>query len=91
MARPYGTNSEGIDSVMTRELREYGSKPALRVQDSTPIAADSSTVCIRLLSDFGENTTIKSQEVQTSDGSSQASTSAVKERQISLSPNDQHF
>ncbi|KAK4404467.1 hypothetical protein Sango_0815300 [Sesamum angolense] len=32
-------------SVMTRELREQGSKPALRVQDSKPVAADSSTAC----------------------------------------------
>ncbi|KAL0395066.1 UNVERIFIED_CONTAM: hypothetical protein Slati_4472800 [Sesamum latifolium] len=52
---------------MTRELREQGSKPALRVYDSKPIAADSSTACTRTSSDSGEKTTIESPGVRTSD------------------------
>ncbi|KAL0290146.1 UNVERIFIED_CONTAM: Enzymatic polyprotein [Sesamum calycinum] len=51
-------------SVMTRELREQGSKPALRVQDSKPVAADSSTACTRPSPDSGEQATIESQGVQ---------------------------
>ncbi|KAL0372623.1 UNVERIFIED_CONTAM: movement protein [Sesamum calycinum] len=73
-------------SVMTRELREQGSKPALRVQDSKPVAADSSTACTRPSSDSDEKATIESQGVQTSDDSSQPSTSGVKEGEISLRP-----
>ncbi|KAL0287177.1 UNVERIFIED_CONTAM: movement protein [Sesamum angustifolium] len=73
-------------SVMTRELREQGSKPALRVQDSTPVAADSSTACTRPSPDSGKKATIESQGVQTSDDSSQPSASGVKEEEISLRP-----
>ncbi|KAK4404159.1 hypothetical protein Sango_0784500 [Sesamum angolense] len=73
-------------SVMTRELREQGSKPALRVQDSKPVAADSSTACTRPSSDSGETATNESQGVKTSDDSSQPSTSGVKEGEISLRP-----
>ncbi|KAL0317400.1 UNVERIFIED_CONTAM: movement protein [Sesamum angustifolium] len=73
-------------SVMTRELREQGSKPALRVQDSKPVAADSSTACTRPSPDSGEKATIESQGVQTSDDSSQPSASGVKEEEISLRP-----
>ncbi|KAK4397826.1 putative enzymatic polyprotein [Sesamum angolense] len=73
-------------SVMTRELREQGSKPALRVQDSKPVAADSSTACTRPSSDSGEKATIESQGVQTSNDSSQPGTSGVKEEKISLRP-----
>ncbi|KAK4383594.1 hypothetical protein Sango_2760300 [Sesamum angolense] len=73
-------------SVMTRELREQGSKPALRVQDSKPVAADSSTACTRPSSDSGEKATDESQGVKTSDDSSQPSTSGVKEGEISLRP-----
>ncbi|KAL0318285.1 UNVERIFIED_CONTAM: hypothetical protein Sangu_1984700 [Sesamum angustifolium] len=71
---------------MTRELREQGSKPALRVQNSTPVAADSSTACTRPSPDSGEKATIESQGVQTSDDSSQPSASGVKEEEISLRP-----
>ncbi|KAK4390224.1 hypothetical protein Sango_2085700 [Sesamum angolense] len=67
-------------SVMTRELREQGSKPALRVQDSKPVAADSSTACTRLSPDSGEKATIESQGVQTSDDSSQPSASGDNQR-----------
>ncbi|KAL0391149.1 UNVERIFIED_CONTAM: Transposon Ty3-G Gag-Pol polyprotein [Sesamum calycinum] len=73
-------------SVMTRELREQGSKPALRVQDSKPLAADSSTACTRPSSDSGETATNESQGVKTSEDSSQPSTSGVKEGKISLRP-----
>ncbi|KAK4408783.1 movement protein [Sesamum angolense] len=73
-------------SVMTRELREQGSKPAHRVQDSKPVAADSSTACTRPSSDSGETATDESQGVKTSDDSSQPSTSGVKEGEISLRP-----
>ncbi|KAK4390178.1 movement protein [Sesamum angolense] len=73
-------------SVMTRELREQGSKPALRVQDSKPVAADSSTACTRPSSDSGETATDESQGVKTSDDSSQPSTSGVIEGEISLRP-----
>ncbi|KAK4407362.1 putative enzymatic polyprotein [Sesamum angolense] len=67
-------------SVMTRELREQGSKPALRVQGSRPVAADSSTACTRPSSDSGETATDESQGVKTSDDSSQPSTSGVYQR-----------
>ncbi|KAK4409329.1 hypothetical protein Sango_0005900 [Sesamum angolense] len=67
-------------SVMTRELREQGSKPALRVQGSRPVAADSSTACTRPSSDSGETATNESQGVKTSDDSSQPSTSGVYQR-----------
>ncbi|KAL0329294.1 UNVERIFIED_CONTAM: hypothetical protein Sradi_4916100 [Sesamum radiatum] len=60
---------------MTNELREHGPKHAFRVQDSKPVAADSSTACTR-----------PSQRVQTSDDSSQPSASGVKEERISLRP-----
>ncbi|KAK4391518.1 movement protein [Sesamum angolense] len=73
-------------SVMTRELRDQGSKPALRVQNSKPVAADSSTACTRPSSDSGETATNESQGVKTSDDSSQPSTSGVKEGEISLRP-----
>ncbi|KAL0311555.1 UNVERIFIED_CONTAM: hypothetical protein Sangu_2450200 [Sesamum angustifolium] len=86
MERFTRTNSKGIASVMTRELREQGSKPALRVQDSKPVAADSSTACTRPSPDSGEKATIESQGVQTSDDSSQPSASGVKEEEISLRP-----
>ncbi|KAK4411757.1 movement protein [Sesamum angolense] len=72
-------------SVMTRELREQGSKPALRVQGSRLVAADSSTACTRPSSDSGETVTDESQGVKTSDDSSQPSTSGVKEGEISIS------
>ncbi|KAK4399228.1 hypothetical protein Sango_1398300 [Sesamum angolense] len=78
-------------SVMTRELREQGSKPAPRVQGSRSVAADSSTACTRPSSDSGETATDESQGVKTSDDSSQPSTSGVKEGEISLRPNDRHF
>ncbi|KAL0292985.1 UNVERIFIED_CONTAM: hypothetical protein Sradi_6963500 [Sesamum radiatum] len=71
---------------MTRELREQGSKPGPRVQDSKPVAADSSTACTRPSIDSSEKATIESQEVQTSDDSSQSSTSRVKEGESSLRP-----
>ncbi|KAK4404252.1 Enzymatic polyprotein [Sesamum angolense] len=71
-------------SVMTRELREQGSKPALRVQGSRPVAADSSTACTRPSSDSGETATDESQGVKTSDDSSQPSTSGVKEERLVL-------
>ncbi|KAL0446822.1 UNVERIFIED_CONTAM: hypothetical protein Slati_1810100 [Sesamum latifolium] len=72
--------------VMTRELREQGSKPAFRVHDSKPVAADSNTACTRPSPDSGGKATIESQGVQTSDDSSQPSTSGVKEEEISLRP-----
>ncbi|KAL0452056.1 UNVERIFIED_CONTAM: hypothetical protein Slati_1183700 [Sesamum latifolium] len=71
---------------MTRELREYDPKHALRVQGSRPVAADSSTACTRPSPDSGEKAIIESQGVQTSDDSSQPSTSGVKEEEISLRP-----
>ncbi|KAK4404721.1 putative enzymatic polyprotein [Sesamum angolense] len=73
-------------ALQRRELREQGSKPALRVQDSKPVAADSSTACTRPSSDSGETATDESQGVKTSDDSSQPSTSGVKEGEISLRP-----
>ncbi|KAL0448311.1 UNVERIFIED_CONTAM: hypothetical protein Slati_1387500 [Sesamum latifolium] len=71
---------------MTRELREYDPKHALRVQGSRPVAVDSSTACTRPSPDSGEKATIESQGVQTSDDSSQPGTSGVKEEEISLRP-----
>ncbi|KAK4398289.1 Enzymatic polyprotein, partial [Sesamum angolense] len=71
-------------SVMTRELREQGSKPALRVHDSKPVAADSSTACTRPSSDSGETATDESQGVKTSDDSSQPSTSGLKRERLVL-------
>ena len=73
-------------SGMTRELREHDPKHAFRVQGSTPVASDSSTDCTRPSPDSGETTNIESQEVQTPVGSSQPSTSGVKEGEISLRP-----
>ncbi|KAL0322568.1 UNVERIFIED_CONTAM: hypothetical protein Sangu_1876100 [Sesamum angustifolium] len=40
---------------MTNELRKHDSKYALRVQDSRPVAADSSTACTRPSPDSGCN------------------------------------
>ncbi|KAL0443919.1 UNVERIFIED_CONTAM: hypothetical protein Slati_2114600 [Sesamum latifolium] len=73
-------------SVMTRELREHDPKHALRVQGSRPVAADSSTAWTRPSPDYGEEATIESQGVQTSDDSSQPNTSGVKEGEISVRP-----
>ncbi|KAK4397935.1 putative enzymatic polyprotein, partial [Sesamum angolense] len=73
-------------SEMTNELKKHDTKHALRVQDSRPVAADSSTTCIRPSSDSGETATNESQGVKTSDDSSQPSTSGVKEGEISLKP-----
>ncbi|KAK4383771.1 movement protein [Sesamum angolense] len=73
-------------SEMTNELRKHDTKHALRVQDSRPVAADSSTACTRLSSDSGVMATNESQGVQTSDDSSQPSSSGVKEEEISLRP-----
>ena len=73
-------------SGMTHELREHDPKHAFRVQGSTPVASDSSTDCTRPSPDSGETATIESQEVQTPVGSSQPSTSGVKEGEISLRP-----
>ncbi|KAL0391525.1 UNVERIFIED_CONTAM: hypothetical protein Slati_4537600 [Sesamum latifolium] len=71
-------------SVVACELREHGSKPALRVHDSRPVTADSSTACTRPSPDSGEMAIIKSQRVQTSDDSKEPSTYGVKEGEISL-------
>ncbi|KAL0447899.1 UNVERIFIED_CONTAM: hypothetical protein Slati_1917800 [Sesamum latifolium] len=73
-------------STMTRELMEHDPKHAFRVHGSRPVAADSSTACIRPSLDSGEKATIESQGVPTSDDSSQPSTSGVKEGEISLRP-----
>ncbi|KAK4390247.1 hypothetical protein Sango_2088000 [Sesamum angolense] len=71
-------------SEMTNELRKHDPKHALRVQDSRPVAADSSTACTRPSPDSGATTANESQRVQTSDDSSQPSASGVKEEKISL-------
>ncbi|KAL0283896.1 UNVERIFIED_CONTAM: hypothetical protein Sangu_2860000 [Sesamum angustifolium] len=71
---------------MTNELKKHDTKHALRVQDSRPVAADSSTACTRSSPDSGEKATDESQGVQTSDDSSQPSASGVKEEEISLRP-----
>ncbi|KAL0349700.1 UNVERIFIED_CONTAM: Enzymatic polyprotein [Sesamum radiatum] len=73
-------------SEMTNELRKHEPKHALRVQDSRPVAADSSTACTRPPPDSGVTATNESQGVQTSDDSSQPSASGVKEEEISLRP-----
>ncbi|KAL0442214.1 UNVERIFIED_CONTAM: movement protein [Sesamum radiatum] len=73
-------------SEMTNELRKHDPKHALRVQDSRPIAADSSSACTRPPPDSGVTATNESQGVQTSDDSSQPSASGVKEEEISLRP-----
>ncbi|KAK4395810.1 Enzymatic polyprotein [Sesamum angolense] len=73
-------------SKMTNELRKHDTKHALRVQDSRPVAADSSTACTRPSPDSGVTATNESQGVQTSDDSSQPSASGAKEEEISLRP-----
>ncbi|KAL0349704.1 UNVERIFIED_CONTAM: Polyprotein P3 [Sesamum radiatum] len=50
-------------SEMTNELRKHDPKHALRVQDSRPVAADSSTACTRPSPDSGETATNESQRV----------------------------
>ncbi|KAK4409381.1 putative enzymatic polyprotein [Sesamum angolense] len=67
-------------SDMTNELKKQDTKHALRVQDSRPVAADSSTACTRPSPDSGEKATNESQGVQTSDDSSQPSASGVKKK-----------
>ncbi|KAL0352411.1 UNVERIFIED_CONTAM: hypothetical protein Scaly_1629800 [Sesamum calycinum] len=62
-------------SEMTNELRKHDPKHALRVQDSRPVAANSSTACTRPSPDSGATATNESQRVQTSDNSSQPSAS----------------
>ncbi|KAL0322450.1 UNVERIFIED_CONTAM: hypothetical protein Sangu_1864300 [Sesamum angustifolium] len=71
---------------MTNELRKHDPKHALRVQDSRPVAADSSTTCTRPSLDSGATATNESQRVQTSYDSSQPSASGVKDEEISLRP-----
>ncbi|KAK4407714.1 hypothetical protein Sango_0352400 [Sesamum angolense] len=71
---------------MANELKKHDTKHALRVHDSRPVAADSSTACTRPSPDSGEKATNESQGVQTSDDSSQPGTSGVKEGEISLRP-----
>ncbi|KAL0340145.1 UNVERIFIED_CONTAM: hypothetical protein Sradi_4531300 [Sesamum radiatum] len=73
-------------SEMTNELRKHDSKHALRVQDSRPVAAESSTTCTRPSPDSGATATNESQRVQTSNDSSQPRPSGVKEEEISLRP-----
>ncbi|KAK4397903.1 hypothetical protein Sango_1265800 [Sesamum angolense] len=73
-------------SEMTNELRKHDTKHALRVQDSRPVAADSSTACTRPSPDSGVTARNESQGVQISDDSSQPSASGVKEEEISLRP-----
>ncbi|KAL0396536.1 UNVERIFIED_CONTAM: movement protein [Sesamum calycinum] len=73
-------------SEMTNELRKHDPIHALRVQDSRPVAADSSTACTRPSPDSGATATNESKRVQTSDDSSQPSASGVKEEEISLKP-----
>ncbi|KAK4400899.1 putative enzymatic polyprotein [Sesamum angolense] len=73
-------------SEMTKELKKHYTKHARRVQDSRPVAADSSTACTRPSPDFGEKATNESQGVKISDDSGQPSTSGVKEGEISLRP-----
>ncbi|KAL0349956.1 UNVERIFIED_CONTAM: hypothetical protein Sradi_4144800 [Sesamum radiatum] len=67
-------------SEMTNELRKHDPKHALRVQDSRPVAADSSTACTRPSPESGETATNESQKVQTSDDLSQPSASGVYQR-----------
>ncbi|KAL0309340.1 UNVERIFIED_CONTAM: putative enzymatic polyprotein [Sesamum radiatum] len=73
-------------SEMTNELKKHDIKHALRVQNSRPVAADSSTACTRPSSDSSETATNESQGVKNSDDSSQPSTSGDKEGEISLRP-----
>ncbi|KAL0301876.1 UNVERIFIED_CONTAM: hypothetical protein Sradi_6464400 [Sesamum radiatum] len=70
-------------SEMTNELQKHDHKHALRVQDSRPVVADSSTACTRHSSVTATN---ESQRVQISDDSSQPSASGVKEEEISFRP-----
>ncbi|KAL0301918.1 UNVERIFIED_CONTAM: hypothetical protein Sradi_6468600 [Sesamum radiatum] len=77
---------KALSSEMTNELKKHDTKHALRVQDSRPVAADSSTACTRPSPDSGVTATNESQGDQTSDDSSQPSTSGVKEGEISLRP-----
>ncbi|KAL2230973.1 UNVERIFIED_CONTAM: hypothetical protein Sindi_1691700 [Sesamum indicum] len=72
-----------LDNV---QLKEHDPKYAIRVQDSRPVASDSSTDYTMPSRDSGEMATIESQEVQNLVGSSQPSTSGVKEGEISLKP-----
>ncbi|KAL0295998.1 UNVERIFIED_CONTAM: hypothetical protein Sradi_6651900 [Sesamum radiatum] len=46
---------------MTNELRKHDLKHALRVQDSRPVAADSSTACTMPSPDSGATATNESQ------------------------------
>ncbi|KAL2248462.1 UNVERIFIED_CONTAM: hypothetical protein Sindi_2698500 [Sesamum indicum] len=71
---------------MTHELREHDLKHAFRVQGSRLVVSASSTNCTRPSPDSGETTSIESQEVQSPLGSSQPSTSKVKEGKNSLRP-----
>ncbi|KAK4382553.1 Serine/threonine-protein phosphatase 7 long form [Sesamum angolense] len=73
-------------SDMTNELKKHDTKHALRVHDSRPVAADSSTACTRPSPDSGEKATNESHGLQTSDDSSQPRASGVKEEEISLRP-----
>ncbi|KAL0311301.1 UNVERIFIED_CONTAM: hypothetical protein Sangu_2424800 [Sesamum angustifolium] len=73
-------------SEMTNELRKHDPKHALRVQDSRPVAADSSTACTRPSPDSGATAINESRRVQTSDDSSHPNASGVKEEEISLRP-----
>ncbi|KAL0292477.1 UNVERIFIED_CONTAM: movement protein [Sesamum calycinum] len=73
-------------SEMTNELRKHDPKHALRVQDSRPVAVDSSTACTRPSPNSGATAKNESQRVETSDDSSQPSASGVKEEEISLRP-----
>ncbi|KAL0311206.1 UNVERIFIED_CONTAM: hypothetical protein Sangu_2415300 [Sesamum angustifolium] len=73
-------------SKMTNELQKHDHKHALRVQDSRPVAADSSTACTRPSPDSSVTATNESQRVQISDDSSQPSAFGVKEKEISFRP-----
>lgn len=52
----------------------------IRVWGSKPKIEDSITTCMRSSLDIGEKTPIKSQEMQTSDDSSQSNTFEIKEK-----------
>ncbi|KAL0337672.1 UNVERIFIED_CONTAM: Polyprotein P3 [Sesamum calycinum] len=73
-------------SEMTNESKKHDTKHALRVQDSRPVVADSSTAYTRPSPDSGVTATNESQGVQTSDDSSQPSAPGVKGEEISLRP-----
>ncbi|KAL0401332.1 UNVERIFIED_CONTAM: hypothetical protein Slati_4163100 [Sesamum latifolium] len=73
-------------SVMPRELKEHDSKHALRVHGFRPIAAYSSTACMRRSPNSSETATIEPWEVQTPNDASQPSTSVVKRGEISFRP-----